>query len=376
MKKVLFLIDSLNGGGAEKILLDIILNLPKNKFDIHIMTVWNRGIYVEQVKDRYNYKYIFDVDKKCILNKLKGFFSDKIMKYIYPPILHFLFIKEDYDVEVAFLEGFSTKLISGSKKHIKKYAWVHTDMCNNLWYTQFYSGKKDLIHTYNKFDNIVTVSNSCKTSFMNLTGIYNNVKTLYNPINEVDIINKSKICSYNLKKRDKVKFITVGRLEYEKGYDNLIAVLGKLRKKGYQFELYIIGEGKEKQNLKKMIEDNNLKKDVFLLGYLENPYSIMSQGDVFISSSRTEGFSTVVAEALILGMPVIATNCSGMNELLGKNNEFGIVVENTQQSLFNAIKEVLDNKEILKEYSLKSTMRGKMFKLSNSIKNIEYLLDS
>lgn len=371
MKKILFLIDTLNGGGAEKILIDIVENLDKSMFDITVMTVWDKGFYKDIIKKRkYKYKTIFE---KKVNFKLLNLFIEKFINTCSGKLLHKIFIKDKYDIEVAFLEGMSTKIISGANsKNTKKISWIHTDMKNNTWYEQFYINKKSIINTYKRFDQIYTVSDNCKNEFINLFGI-NHINVIYNPVDNNMILKKSSEKTNLLNNNNKIKIVTVGRLEYEKGYDRLINIAKQLKDDNIEFEVYIIGSGSLENELKEKINLYNLSEDVFLLGYLENPYNIVSRSDLFVCSSRIEGFSTVVTEALVLGIPVVTTLCSGMEELLG-DNEYGIIVENSEEALYKSIKHLLEDSKLLEYYKKKAIIRGKDFTLEKSIKQIENLL--
>ena len=135
MKKVLFFIDSLNGGGAEKVLTDIVCNIDKSKYDITVLTYWNRGIYVKDVKNISNitYKTCFKELKvgKNIFKKIYNMIVIKLRENIaklFPKQFYNIVIKDNYDIEIAFIEGITTKIISYStNKNSKKYAWVHID---------------------------------------------------------------------------------------------------------------------------------------------------------------------------------------------------------------------------------------------------------
>ena len=140
-----------------------------------------------------------------------------------------------------------------------------------------------------------------------------------------------------------------------------------------KYELWIIGVGAEEESLREYILKNNLS-NVKLLGYKSNPYKYIKASDLFVCSSRAEGFSTVVSEAIVLEKPIIATKCSGMKELLGENEEYGIVCENSTNALYASIKKILEEKneyDLLKE---KIKERKEIFDIDKSIKRIEQLL--
>ena len=173
---------------------------------------------------------------------------------------------------------------------------------------------------------------------------------------------------------ESLKLISVGRLATQKGYDRLLLIINRLYDNGNNISLTILGEGSEREKLEEYIIKNNLGNVVHLPGFAPNPYSIIKEHDLFVCSSRAEGYSTAVTEALILGLPVITTDCSGMKELLGENNEYGVVVQNDEESLYNGIKKFLENKSYLEFYTTKAIERGKKFSLTSLMNEIEDIL--
>lgn len=380
MKKILFLIDSLPGGGAEKVLVDIVQNLDKSKFDITVMTSLRGGIHVDNIKRNVKYKPFFTDLKnpKTKLEKITYKVRHKIRnifyKYIPAWIIHKIFIGNRYDVEIAFLEGHATKIIGAStNKHSKKYAWVHTDLMSNNWSLYFYNNLEEQIENYNNFDSIYCVSEQAKDSFIMLTKRTNNVFTFYNPVNEIKIrkLANSEDFEFN---PNKFNVITVGRLNYQKGYDRLLRVHKRLINEGIDYHLYILGEGEERANFEKFIIENNLESTVSLLGFQSNPYQYMRAADLFVCSSRVEGYSLVVAESLILEVPVITTICSGPCELL-EYGKYGMITENDEESLYDGLKQIIMDKELYKHYKKQCSKRSKDFNLSQTIYKLEAILE-
>ena len=135
----------------------------------------------------------------------------------------------------------------------------------------------------------------------------------------------------------------MGGLVQQKGYDRLLRIYNNIVKKEKNIHLYILGEGNQRKELEKYIRNNNLGDKVTLLGYKENPYKYVKKADLFVCSSYYEGYSTAVTEALIVGTPVITTLCSGMQELLD-NGTYGMIVENNEESLYNGLKKLINDK--------------------------------
>lgn len=373
MKKILFFIESLAGGGAEKVLTDIVKNLNNKEYDITVMTVTDSGLYVNDIKSKCKYKSFLKVkDLECgIFNKLKYKFLYKAIYNLPTKIIYKIFIKQKYDIEIGFVEGFSTKLIAKSKnKHSKKIAWIHTDFETNHWTRQVFKNDKQEKESYLKYDKIITVSKSAESSFKRELGIKHNIYTQYNPIDIKNIKLKSKE-PINIKKvNGKLTLCTVGRLVDQKGYDRLLNVVKRLKEDNLEFNLWIIGQGIEYENLNRYIIDNNLQDIVNLLGFKKNPYKYVSKADVFICSSRAEGFSLAIAEAMTLGVPIISTNCSGPNEILGFG-KYGLLVENSEDELYKGLKKLIIDSSLRKIYKEKARNRSLEFDINNTIKNIE-----
>lgn len=372
MKHILFVIDSLNGGGAEKILFDIIRNLDKKRYKIDLMTIWNRGYYLDYLPDNVSYYTLVKNPANNGFIKYKHRVFEISFKLLYSKLLHKLYVRKKYDIEVAFLEGAATKLVAGSS--CKKYAWVHSDMETNRWYEQFYRNFDEIKKVYQSFDNICFVSNALLQVFKKKFDIKVPCIVLYNPVDDYNIVNKSLEKPKIILKHDTISFVSVGRLEFQKGYDRLIKIASNLKLKGYNFQIYILGEGSKKKKLQERCLELQIENNLHFIGYYDNPYSIMKQADVFICSSRSEGFSTAVTEALVLGLPVVTTRCAGMEELLG-NGQFGIICENDILALENEMIKILDNPSTLEIWRKKAFLRGREFGLEKSMRFIEELFN-
>ncbi len=371
MKKVLFVIDSLNGGGAEKILLEIINSLNPKEYQVDLMTVWNRGDYISQLPSTIPYHTIVKRPGNKWFDKLYGFMIEKSIKYLSCRLLHALFRPGKYDVEIAFLEGASTKIVAGAT--CKKYAWVHTDMKSNTWYEQFYRNKRETSSVYNRFTEVIYVSKSLNDSFEERYGKVRS-RVIHNPLDTKTIKLKSEFpCNFEID-NSCTSIVSVGRLEKEKGFDRLIDIAADLKEKAYKFNIYIIGKGREESHLYQLCIEKQVKDCVHLIGFYNNPYPIIKQMDIFVCPSRVEGYSTVVAEALVLGLPVITTLCAGMKELL-TNGEHGVITENNRDALERGIEALISQPEKIKILREKSANRGAEISLENSVKEIEELIN-
>lgn len=364
MIKILFFIDSISGGGAEKVLRNLVNNMDQSKFEITVQTINDSGKTDTLLKDGIRYKTI-NKFKNRILNKLYQYWIRICaeLKIIYP-----LYIRDNYDIEVAYLECGPTKIIASStNRKAVKIAWVHCDLEKKEGFTDSIERSRKY---YERFDKVICVSQSVKQSFEKLFGKNPESTVLYNVNDENEIIEMAKAQANIIREHSGPLLEVVGRLSEQKGIDRLIRVCSRLKKSKYNFELWVLGEGKEREKLERLIEDNDLSKSVKLLGFISNPYPYIKLADILVCPSRYEGLSTVVIEGLILGKAVVATKCSGMEELLGES-EYGILTENNEQSIYNGLKKLLDNPASICDISNRAAERGKMLKKETTVKVTE-----
>ena len=368
-KKILFLIECFAGGGVEKVFIDLINNMDISKYDITVMSIWDYGVRKKDLRKDVRYKSIFP-NIKGISRVFHNFVEKSDGKLLYK-----LGIREKYDIEIAFIEGRATKIIGASTNpNSKKIAWVHIDLSQGHWTSMVFNKSLEREkECYKRFNDIIFVSNSAKEGFKKLFGDdFDNLQVKYNPIIAGDVIKKSQEVIDDIEKpKDKKLLVTSGRLVSQKGYESLLEVCNRLNKDKLDYELWILGEGWARPKLEELIDKYKLS-NVKLLGFKENPYKYIKQGDLFVCSSKNEGFSLVIAEAMILGLPVISTNCSGPNELLNFG-EYGFMVENTEEALYEGLKEILRDEEMLRYYIEKSKERINFFNYKDRINDIERL---
>ena len=376
MKKILIFVDSLNEGGVTKVLLDLLENINREKYDITVMTLYNQGVYINEVKRYAKYTYCFNIPDSND-HSLKAELYRKYwggMLRLPESFMYKWFVKEKYDIEIAFMHGWSTKFISGSNnKKSKKIAWVHADL---VTWNRVDGVFKNLEHhkrAYSKFDEVLCVSQTVKEGVEKKYNI-KNARVLYNPINREKILKLSNEKIEDIEILNKFKLISVGRLSEEKGYDRLLRVFKKLKSDGLDIELILVGNGDKYNELNEYIVENKLGKDVTLLGFKENPYKYVRASDLFICSSISEGFSLVIGEAMAIGIPVVSVDCQGPNEVLDFG-KYGKLVSNNEENLYNGIKEMINNKVLYEKYKNKANERGKMFSINKFINEVENILD-
>ena len=367
MKKVLFLIHDLGQGGAEKVLVNLVNHMDHSKFDITVMTLFDCGENRQFLSKDIHYKTWL---KKMVPG------NSHIMKLISPQMLHHLIIKDHYDIEVAYLEGPCARVISGcSDPTVKLVSWIHIEQHTDEKASASFRSIREAKDCYRKFNKIICVSKTVEKDFQNALQIPASYEVLYNT-NESGIIRQKSQEDVTdvVFLPNKTKIIGVGKLLKSKGFDRILRIGKKLLDENYPVHIYILGEGPERAALQKYVLDNRMEDNVTLLGYQTNPYKYVSKCDLFVCASHAEGFSTATTEALILGVPVCTVEVSGMREMLGEENEYGIVTQNNDNDLYEAIKNLLDNKNRLDYYTQKAIERGNYFNTEKTVQAVEDMM--
>lgn len=375
-RKILFLIESLSGGGAEKVLTVLTKHIDKECFDVTVCTVSDIGVYRDEIKQRIRYCSILgNIQNKSLIGKLIYKIKYQAIYKILPMwLVYKLFVPKGFDVEIAFVEGYVTKLLSASNEKSSKIAWVHIDLLKNPWTQNIkvYRSVSEERYCYTKFDKIVCVSDTVKDNFVKKFGLQN-VMRIYNPIDKDEILEKAKIhCEYP-QSESCFKLITIGRLVPQKGYDRLLRVMKKIKEDGLKCNLLILGDGEMRVQLSNYIKKNNLSDSVILGGFKKNPYKYLRKADCFVCSSRSEGFSLVIAEAMMLGIPVISTYCSGPNELL-EDGKYGLLVDNNEEDLYRGIKSIIEDEKLRMYYKQQAIIGGEQINLRKAMQQIELLI--
>lgn len=376
MKKVLFMIDSLNGGGAEKVLIDILKRLDYTKLDVTVFLVYGEGVYIKDLPSQVHLKYLLEG-----YNKVNAW--PLLKKYIYKayrklvllymkltkgrPIYQFI-LKEQYDLEISFLEGITCLFVGNSKNNnSEKISWIHIDLEKRRTIRQ-----KDEKAALDNMDRIICVSNGSRQSVINLyPDLEEKIKVIYNPIDKEEILAKSN--EPIAVKSENVLLVCVGRLEMQKGHYFLINAHKELIDEGVKHNILILGEGGYRNEIEKQIDELSVKDSITLMGYIGNPYPYIKAADALVLPSLFEGFSLVLAEAIVLGKPTIATKCAGPMEIL--EDKYGLMVEpGDTKSLKEAMKKMILDQNVRQFYAEKSLERNKLFDIDAVMHEIKTTL--
>lgn len=363
-KKVLFLIHTLGHGGAEKVLVNLVNNMDPEQFDITVMALFGGGINEQFLKSHVRLI-------TCFPRAFPG--NSHLMKLLTPRQLHRWLIKDRYDIEISYLEGSSARIVSGCPdKNTRIMSWIHCTMRTAKEVSGGFRSFAEAQKCYGKMDTIVFVSKTVRDAFLSVFDYKGRKEVLYNTndTNQIIALAKEAVelpeCSFH--------WCGVGQIAPVKGFDRMIRIQKRLREAGYKTHLHILGKGPLQQEMEKLAADCGVAESVSFWGYQTNPYKYIANCDLFVCSSYSEGFSTAATEALIVGTPVCTVEVSGMKEMLGENNEYGIVTENSEEALYEGLKKLLEAPELLDYYRIRAMIRGKYFNTENTVRAVEKML--
>ena len=357
MIHILFFIESFFGGGAEKVLRNLVNAMDQTKFSITVQTLYpeDAGKYLAP---GIRYKHCYPAKNR--VNELR-MRAEAAAGLTYP-----LHIKDDYDIEAAYLECGSTKIMAGStNQKAMKLAWVHCDLAKKADNPVAFAQKT--AKYYRKFDKVICVSEDVRRSFQEMYGPIVETAIVYNCYDDAEILHKAEKKALTEEERT---VVAIGRLTAQKGFDRLLCVHKRLIGEGIRYQLKILGEGEDRKVLEVFAEQNDLSDTVTLCGFQENPYPMLKDAVCYVCSSRYEGFSTTVIESLILGTPVVTTDCTGMREILG-DSEYGLITANDDEAFYVGVKRMLTEPGLLEHYAEQAKIRGRDFKCEKLARDTE-----
>lgn len=385
-RNVLFVVDEKRMGGVSVLLEDILNMINIKNYSIDVLVLHNNGSMLNNLPKDVNIIYGTSYFE-AIDYTLKEVLKSGDFKRIYHKIKVILDMKtgnikntiirerkkilnKNYDVEIAFKDGFTALFtIFGNSK--AKIHWLHYEYKKTNPNAKYDKLFKRILP---KFDKIIAVSEGVEQAFNKIYHLENKTSIIPNLVNTDKIIKKSKEKSDVILSKSDINFVSVGRLNKSKGYDRLIEAIHHLKQKKIlpdKFLLRIYGGGEEKETLSDLIRKYKLDKYIYLMGQVDNPYKYIKSNDMFVLSSNFESFGLVIVEAMILGVPVLATQNNATNVLI-KDKYNGLIIENSTLGLEKGIEYVINNKECIKKY--KKNLKEYKYDNSAIIKSIEGVL--
>lgn len=386
-KKILFVIDSLEIGGAEKSLVSLLSTIDSSKYDIDLQ-LFKYGGEFEALLPPYitilpplpfqkfcgmplygaikKVKHSFLISRLLFSIKIRVINSNSTVSYA---VMNwkttrkcFDIAPQKYDVAVAYAQNVPTFYVSECVNAKKKIAWVN----------EMYHPEKEhvpfLESVYESFTYVCCVSDPCLNQFNALFPTISSRVVRMMDINNVSTILQLSNMDNTAKKEmlfDGIKILTVGRLVIEKGFDIAVEACKELKNRKLNFKWFIIGDGSYKSTLENLIQENNISDSLILLGRRSNPYPYFRETDIYVQTSKLEGFGLTVAEAKTFNLPIVSTNFSAIFSQLS-HRENGIIAEMSGESVAEGIIELINDTKLRNRIidNLKSEIKGNADEIS------------
>ena len=376
MKKVLFVINTLGGAGAERALLELLKRFTPDQYEVDLYILLEQGELISQVPEyvnilnrNYTAKSVLSAEGKKKLNKKvfmrlfthgalfknipyliknavamlgrKKIYADKLLWRVMSD--SGMKLNKSYDMAVAYLEGGSTYFVHDHVKARKKFTFLHVD----YKYAGYSRGlDRDC---YLDFDRIFTVSGEVKSVFDSVYPECRNKTFIFH-----NLIDREEISRCKYAYADVAAWIQSQRAQ--KAYEVAVDAMKLLKDQGIKARWYVLGEGELRNKLQQKIDSLGLKEDFLLLGAKENPYPYYKQCDLYVHATRFEGKSIAIQEAQVLGCTILVSDCSGNREQV-ENGTDGILCQLSPEDISRKISELLGNEEKCREYGKKATVR-------------------
>ncbi|MBM7618267.1 glycosyltransferase involved in cell wall biosynthesis [Bacillus tianshenii] len=385
-QKLLFVIDSLDCAGAEKSLVTLLSLLDYQKYQVDLLLFGYGGVLETLLPKEVNLlpplpytqfskktlsKQLFQLNNqnlnmlrarmkyslKLRLNKLTNPQKARVFWESASSVIEYNL--KMYDIAISYAQGVPTFYVAEKVKAKKKFAWV------NVSYRLYGKEKGFQKQYYDSYNKIVAVSDTTREIFLETFPEYQSKMNVIYDINDPRIISEMSVLHYNENiEFEGLKLLTIGRLASQKGYKIALETCRMLKEAGVHFRWYVLGKGPEEDEIKKYIHENDLANHFILLGTRVNPYPIIKNSDIYVQTSKYEGFGLAIAEARMLNIPVVTTRFDAVyNQMTHEKN--GLVVDMSSSAVFNGILRLIQDQDLKMEIIeyLKAEPKGNLSEL-------------
>lgn len=364
-KKIAIVSKKMIIGGIEKVMLSMISEIDKDKYDITLFLQERGGELDSEIPSSVKVRYLFEESKSIrenIVNSLKRINLKDVCKFVYSGIRIYMVKdgyftykdrsrvlpeqKENFDLAISYHNPISLPTIYtiDKIKAKKKAMWIHTDI------KEYINEADYLKNYYYKYDKIFSVSPGGAKSFgEKYPDLKDKIEVFYNRMVKEEIVSRVDDRNY-YNEFNGINLLTVGRICYQKAIDLIPEISKKLKDDGYKFKWYCVGWG-EVEKIKELIKKYDVEDCFILLGSSKNPYNYMKNCDIYVQPSRYEGYVTTITEAKCFERPIVATNIEGIKEQI-VNEKTGILVECSVDELYRGVKKLLDDESLRNKLSV------------------------
>jgi glycosyltransferase involved in cell wall biosynthesis len=371
--KVLFRHRSMEMGGVEKVILSMLNHLDKEKFEMTVCLNINQGELRDEFPKHVRKVFIAngkeDFSKNSVIQKLQlAKRKLKLQKAQKNPKIAGKLLNENFEVEIAPTYAAFSSVLNSTNKNSKKIGWFHSD----ITLPKLQPLVPTILKQIPQFDYFIFGSQQTKDilieTYPNLNIPENQVILNAIPIEEL----KTKAEAFRPEFPDKPIFVSVARLHSRKGFHKLMDAHAQLLKDGFDHHVIIIGDGDEKENLKKQAESLGVTQSFEFLGSLLNPYPYVKNADFFILPSESESWPLIIADSLILQKPIISTNVGGIPEMIS-HEKTGYLINYETSEMYDAMKKFISEPEFVLKIKENLTDIEKQFdnqKIFDAVENI------
>ena len=381
MKSILFVIPTMRMGGAEKSLVTLLNCMDRKRYKIDLLLFESGGVLQDDIPKDVN---IISADKitQAMILEFRYYGKNLIREHHYIAYLHRLWtsvdpkikknekfgwkylrdyipmLEKEYDIAISYLEGLTAFYVIDKVKAKKKIGWIHIDMTGRIM-------PEEERRYYERFDHVITISEVCKNVFLDFVPLMKSHISVLENLTDDEMVKKKSEKNADFSGWDKnvTQIVTVGRLDIQKGIDLAIQSCKLLCDRGLEICWHVYGEGVQRNNLEKMIEENGLQ-DIFILeGLKENPYPYMKKADIIAQTSRYEGKSIVLDEAKVLGKAIVVTNYPSVEDQI-EDGVTGIIVECNPDGIAGGIERLVGNT------ILRNALEGRSFDSKTNITKV------
>ena len=346
--KILFRHRSMEMGGVEKVMLSLLNNLDKEKFDMTVLLSLNQGELRNEFPHHVRKIYLVDgkedLSTNPVLQKIqllqRKWKLEKFRKN--PEKIDREILKNEFDVEIAMTYNDFDPVLNSSNKNSKKIGWFHSE----IDLPKLQPLVPQILEQFPQFDHMVYCSEKIMQimhrSYPNLKYPPESVIINAVPVDEIRKKSEEKIPDF----KDRPAFVSVGRLHTRKGFHKLMDAHHRLLQEGFGHSVVIIGDGEELPNLLIQQKKLGVAETFIFAGNKMNPYPYIKNADFFILPSESEAWPLVISEALILQKPIIATRVGDV-ELMIEDDKTGHLIRYDTSEIYEAMKKFLTDEKFV-----------------------------